>query len=89
MNKFDKLYYYTDKNTKCVVPNCTNLGKNKGKVTNLMATESQNNIQNIILLLRQSFVIKIKEQRANVRLVIKARSMPSYQKSLAIKQASL
>jgi hypothetical protein len=35
MSKIDKLYYYTDTNTKCVIQNCTNLGKNKGKVNNL------------------------------------------------------
>ena len=34
-NNIDKLYHYTDKNTKCLVPNCENLGKNKGKKNNL------------------------------------------------------
>lgn len=26
----EKLYHYTDKNTKCVIPDCENLGKSKG-----------------------------------------------------------
>ena len=35
MLNIDKLYHYTDKNTKCIMSDCKNLGKNKGKKNDL------------------------------------------------------
>jgi len=61
----EKLYIYTNKDKKCIIPNCKNLGKNKGKKNKLNEVYKCVFCESHLFAYHRKYTIKKKKTQAD------------------------